>query len=210
MVGIARLWRVVLVGLSLLVTFIVAAPAEAASSISCSPATGGVLVGTVVSCSFSGTGFLFWSAPGFQASVSGNSATFTATRSSGPGSITGYWAVPGLGAQSQSFQYTFLRYGCGPAPNGGTICVDPPPVLQPPTASCTPTGGTIRLGSTVTCSFVGAGLMFWSAPGFTPMSSGSANPTFTAAHAGQWSITAHWSVPGLGAQAATFSYQLTP
>ncbi len=78
-----------------------------------------------------------------------------------------------------------------------------------PSATCTPSGGSINLGSTVACSFSGtadARFLFWSAPGFSPQSSNSTTASFTAARAGNGTITAFWSAPGVGAVSQSFTY----
>src|SRR5690242_16949517 len=81
-------------------------------------------------------------------------------------------------------------------------------------ASCTPGSGSMALGQTVACTFTtgtdGSRFLFWSAPGFTPQSQSGTSAAFSATHAGDASITAHWMVPGLGARAETFSYSIAP
>jgi len=79
-------------------------------------------------------------------------------------------------------------------------------------ASCSPSDGSIAVNASVSCSFTPDStgtFLFWSAPGFTPQSTSDTGATFIATRAGSGTITAYWSVPGLGSQSQTFSYTIT-
>lgn len=78
----------------------------AANAASCEPSDGTIAVGGQVSCTFSGSRFMFWSAPGFKPLFSNSpTTTFTATQP-GTGTITGYWSVLGQGAVTRTFTYS--------------------------------------------------------------------------------------------------------
>src|SRR5581483_10342346 len=118
---------------------------------------------------------------------------FTAGTSSGPASINATW-VDASGNHSVTFAYTISTTAS--------------------TVVCSPiSGATIAAGSTVNCTFnAGAGYnadLAWTASHFTPTSSGSATPSFTADNfAGTGTISATWS-DGAGPHNAQFTYTIS-
>jgi hypothetical protein len=186
--GIALLTAIVLAGFG-------GAPALADTTptqVSCTPASGSINAGSTVSCSISlGTGasLVFWNTHGFSPLFSHSlSDTFTAS-AAGDGSITATWQ-DSEGAHQQTFSYTIAA----------SSAVS--------TASCSPNGGAITLGSSVSCSFSpapGTHLMFWTARGFSPLFSHNLSDSFTATRLGAASIIATYSGPG-GAHQIEFDY----
>ena len=82
------------------------------------------------------------------------------------------------------------------------------------TAACTPgDGSTVAYGSTVSCTFTpGTGVTAgpnWTATGFTPPSSTSSTPIFTATTPPAGSITVTWT-DAAGSGSATFNYTISP
>ncbi len=169
-----------------------------ASSVNCNPGGGTVADGQVVNCSFAPargmSASLAWTSSQFSPATSAAAfPAFTAGNTSGPASITATW-TDGTGNHSQTFSYTIST-------TASTIVCNPP------------NGASLTAGDQVNCTFIaGAGYganLAWTATNFTPTSSGSGTPVFTAGNVNATgTIGATWT-DGAGSHSALFSYTIT-